>query len=511
MKKWMLALFVLCTACTSKEVSRSKNATLCINIQQEPSTLDPGKARDLRSLNIIRLLFDGLMRMNKEEQVEFSLAEKVAVSEDGKTYTFFLRETEWSCKEAVTAEDFAYAWKRVLDPAFLSDNAFQLYPIKNAKLIKEGKLSADTLGIEVIDNKTLKVELEHPVPYFLDLLVSPIFFPVYSKDPTIGNGPFRLKQWKHANELVLEKNPSYWDASSVHLPEVKMVMVGEETALMMFEKKELDWVGSPFSTLPQDALKQLKSRKEFHSKPLWGTYFYRVNTAKPGLNNVHIRKALALAIQRKEILEHVTAGGQIPAMRLIPAEKGPQFFLDGDKENARALFQKGIEELKQKGEKLPTFVLSYSSSERNHLIAQAIQQQWQEVLGIQVQLQAMELKVLFQRVSTQDYELAAGSWIADIHDPVNFLEVFKHKTTSTNNTNWERPEYAHLLDLAAQIADAKKRQDLLHQGEELLMNEMPIIPIFHYTMNYLKQDRVKDEALSSLGNLDLKWARLSIQ
>jgi oligopeptide transport system substrate-binding protein len=512
----VFALVVVLAGCSAK-----KENILRVNMGGEPHTLDPRKARDLQSLTIAKMFFDGLTRINKDEKPELAIAEKVDISADGKTYTFTLRPAMWSNGVPVTAQDFVYAWTRVLDPHFPADQAFQLYVIKNAKAVKEGKVAADQLGVQAINTKILRVELTNPVPYFLELTALPVFFPIAQKidqsdshwadkgESVVGNGPFVLKEWKHSDHLHVVRSPSYWDTSHVKIKEIDLLMVNEDTELKMFERGELDWAGSPLSTLPVGALAQLKKSGELHVKPFLATYFFRTNVESEPFQNPLMRKAFALAIQRSDIVEHVTQGGQLPATGLLPPSLGVQekpYFADGDIATAKQDFEKALGVLGMTRETLPQISLMYIAGERNHLIAQAVQEQWRSALGITVTLHAVERKIFYDRVSKKNFQIAAGSWTADFNDGMNFLEVFKFKAGGSNNTAWEHAQYKELLDKATEVNGAAERKKIFNECETLLMKEMPIIPLFHYTMLYLSNQRVKDVVLSNLGSIDFKWA-----
>jgi len=494
-----------------------------LNIGDEPHTLDPRKVRDLNSINVTRLLFDGLTRINMEEKAELSLADQVKVSEDGKTYIFHLKSAEWSDRTPIKASDFAYSWKKVLDPKFPSSNAFQMYVIKNAKEAKEGRLSLEEVGIFVLDEQTLKIELEQPTPYFLELLAHPVFFPVSQardkQNPEwaeeaksyVCNGPFAFKEWKHHDQLILEKNKTYWDAKAVQLDEIQFVMVEADTAYQMFEKNELDWAGSPISVLPLDTLNSLRKENRLLIKSFLATAFIRINVTKAPFHHPAIRKAFAFAIDRKEIVEHILQGGQEPAIGLVPTTMGLQtlpYFSDSNVIASQELIDKGMKEAHIKHEIFPEITLTFLSNERNRLIAQAVQQQWFKAFGFHIKLEGVESKVFFDRISKQDFQLALGSWSADFNDPINFLEVFKYKKNGTNNTCWEHPEYIRGLDLAMGISDEAKRKETLACCEKILIDEMPIIPLYHFTLLYAKNNNLKNVVVSSLGGLDFKWASL---
>ena len=517
--KFLIILF-LCAACSSKS-----HDALRMNIGGEPNTLDPRKARDLQSMTITKMFFEGLTRINQEEVAELAIAERVDVSEDGKIYTFHLRNAVWNTGSKVTASDFVYAWSKVLDPHFPADQAFQMYSIKNGRACKEGKVIFEQVGVKALDDKTLQVELEHPIPYFLELTALPVYFPISQKvdeahphwandaQTVVGNGPFMIKEWKHSDHLYAVKNTSYWDASHVKLKEIDLIMVNEDTELKMYEKGELDWAGSPLSILPVGALKELKQHGELQVKPFLATYFFRTNVEAEPFQHPLMRKAFALAIKRSEIIEHVTQGGQLPATGLIPPSLGVQdhpYFKDGDQIAAKEAFDEALRAEGLDVDSLPTISLMYIAGERNHLIAQTVQEQWRNAFGVTVQLHAVERKVFFDRISKRNFQLAAGSWTADFSDSMNFLEIFKFKAGGSNNTAWENLRYRELLDQALEVNDIQQRRKIFQECESILIQEMPIIPLFHYTLLYVSKQNVKGVVLSHLGGLDFKWASVEV-
>jgi oligopeptide transport system substrate-binding protein len=286
-------------------------------------------------------------------------------------------------------------------------------------------------------------------------------------------------------------------------------MVKEDTELRMFENHELDWLGSPLSNIPLDSLNTFRQDQMLKSKPMLGTYFLRLNTQKKVLKNTKIRKALAIAIDRKAIVDHILQGDQCTATGLVPISMGLQslpYFQDHDVEEAKMLFKKGLAEEGLGINKFKEITMIFPSGEKNYLIAQALQQQWLESLGIHITIKSIEKKVYFDMLSNQNFDIAAGSWVADFNDPINFLEVFKYKTASTNNTSWEDKQYIRLLEESSSLADPDERKLFLAQCEDLLIKQMPIIPIFHYNMLFASHGNLKDMILSSLGNLDFKWA-----
>ncbi|MCK4934909.1 MAG: peptide ABC transporter substrate-binding protein [Simkaniaceae bacterium] len=500
---------------------KSQNQALKINIKNEPQSLDPRKARCASDMNVIRMFMEGLTRIDKSGTCTLALAEKVTVSEDSKTYTFTIKDAYWSNGDPITSHDFAYTWKKSLSSAFPSPCAGQLFLIKNAEAIKNGRLPNSLLGIDTPDEKTLVVELNYPAPYFLELTAHPIFFPINVKidkqnpswaesvETYIGSGPFTLHRWNHQYSIQAEKSQSYWDSKAVHLQTINMSMVQEATGLLMFEKKELDWEGSPFTAISPDALDDLKENNCLKSSPSLATYMVRINTEKPPFNLPEMRKAFALAINRQEIVDYVTQGGQIPATGLVPPTlslHNEPYFFDANKEKALMLFETALEKSGVLYEKLPQITLSYVAGDRNHQIAQAMQHQWLEAFGIKVNLAPTESNVYFSKLSTKDYQLAYSSWIADFSDPINFLEAFKTKLSGTNNTNWENPEFIQNLDKSHFVRNQEKRLQTLTLSEAIMMQDMPVIPIFHNTMQYVQNPQLKKVVLSSTGVIDFKWA-----
>ena len=506
MRTLLFILFILLVGCGSSSSTAKKNV-IQLNIVEEPSSLDPRQARLLTDLNVINMMYEGLMRLNQEGNVSPAIAESYDVSEDGKTYIFYLRETKWPDDTPLTARDFEYSWKKILSPDFPTTFANALYVIKNAKKAKDGEGSLSEVGIEVIDDYTLKVSLENPTQYFLKLITLASYFPV-KEGNKFSNGPFILKTWKSNDYIELTKNPYYWDKENVVLDGVKMCMVDVSTELNLFEKGELEWVGSPMSTLPTDALQTLKKSDDFHVVSALGTHFYRFNVEKLPFNNVNIRKAFTYAINRYAIVENVTQGGQIPAMGLIPPSVGlseGEHFKDNDVTKAKELLDLGLQELGISKEDLPEISLMYITTDRNHKIAQSIQQQWKRVLGVDVVLNNTESKVFLERRGRVDYMIANSSWIGDFSDPINFLNVFRYKDNGLNSTNWENSEYQELLEMSDR---GKDRFDYMREAENVLLEEMPIAPIFYYSFCYLKKPYVKNAFISANQMLELKWASL---
>lgn len=494
------------------------------NLHSEPPTLDPAKATDTTSSAVILGVLEGLTRIGTDGKPHEAAAESIDVSEDLKTYTFTIRDHNWNNGEPVTAYDFEYAWKRVLEPEFPADYAYQLYAIKNAAQAKEGEVSLDEVGVKALDEKTLQVTLENPTPYFLELTAFYTYFPVHkatveandkwadTADAYVSNGPFNLEKWEHNNELVLVKNADYWDADTVQLDKVMFTMVEDEnTELNMFKNGELDWAGAPYSALPTDALPSLEEDGSLVTQSIAGTYWYKFNVEKAPFDNIKMRQAFAYAIDRQAIIDNVTQGGQLPAMAITPTTMGLSdgaYFEDANIDKAKELFNEALEEMGlSSAAELPSVTLSYNTSEAHAKIAQAIQDQWKKVFEIEVGIENSEWAVYLEQIDSGDYQVGRLAWLGDFNDAINFLEMYV-TDGGNNDTNWGSAEFDALIAQSATEADADKRLQILKDAEQIMMDEMPVAPIYFYTFNWVKADYVKGVTIDGLGTVDLKWASI---
>jgi oligopeptide transport system substrate-binding protein len=464
------------------------------------------------------LFFEGLVRLNADNSVSPAQAESFEISEGGTVYTFTLRDCVWSDGTPVTAYDFEKSWKDILDPSFPSVNSHLLYPIKNAEAAKSGKVPASEIGIYAKDAKTFVVTLEKPTPYFLDLIAFCVFFPVScQKDKEhpdwfynagehfVSNGPFILHQWKHNNEIVAIKNPSYWDQNRVRPSFIYFSIIENEmTALQMFENGQLDMIGEPLSPLPIDALPALKKKGLVKKYPIGGTTIIAFNIEKEPFNNAKIRKAFTYAIDREAIVTNITQMGEVPALNAVPPvlknNRNRPFFKDCDVALANSLLEEGMQELGITKEAFKNIVYYYAISELNNKIAQALQQQWQNTLGVQIKIEKAEQKVLMDKLTKRDYALAQSLWIAQYNDQMNILERFKYKTNAKNYASWENPEYIRLLE-ASFYENGEQRANILEQAEEIFLSEMPICPVYHWDMTYMVQPFLSDVGVTPIGDL----------
>ncbi|WP_139491940.1 peptide ABC transporter substrate-binding protein [Brevibacillus dissolubilis] len=495
---------------------------LRMNLHSEPPTADPSIAEDSTSGAVVRATFDGLTRLGEDGVPKESAAEKIEVSPDGKEYTFTIREAKWSNGDAVTAHDFEYAWKRALDPKTASNYAYQLYYIKGGQAFNEGKGKVEDVGVKAVDDKTLKVTLENPTPFFLELTAFYTYYPInkkvdesnkdWAKEAAthVGNGPFKMDTWEHKSKLNLVKNDNYWDKDTVKLDKIEFSMIEDEnTELSMYEAGDLDWAGHPLGVLPSDAIPALKDAGKLTIHPTASIYWYKFNTEKAPFNNAKIRKAFAYAINRQAIVDNVTQGGQQPAFSMLPptmAVKPDGYFKDNDIEGAKKLLEEGMKEAGITS--LPPITISYNTSENHKKIAESIQDQWKKAFNIDVKLENTEWKVYLDKLHEGNYQIGRMGWSADFNDPINFLEMFRDKKGGNNDTNWENAKYKELLIKSTQEQDQEKRKALFAEAEAIFMDEMPVAPIYYSTDVYTKSDKVKGVLIDALGFIDFKWATI---
>ncbi|NPC92188.1 peptide ABC transporter substrate-binding protein [Bacillus sp. WMMC1349] len=510
---------------SGKKGSEGKD-TLNINIKTEPFSLNPGLANDSVSSNVLRQTFEGLTTIDKDGKPVEATAEKIEVSKDKKTYTFTIRDgAKWSNGDPVTAQDFEYAWKWALDPKNQSQYAYQLYYLKGGEAANKGKGKIADVGVKALDDKTLKVELEKPTPYFTELTAFYTYLPVNKKvaeknpkwytdagENYVSNGPFKMTKWKHSGNIVLEKNDQYWDKGAVKLKKINIAMVNDaNTGLNMYKKGETDYVGEPLDSIPTDAVPSLKN-EGLKVDPFASVYMYKFNTEKAPFNNVNIRKALTYAINREALVKNVTQADEIPATKFIPPvihgfESKEGYFKDHDVDKAKEYLQKGLKELGlNKASELPKITLSYNTDNRHQQVAQAIQEMWNKDLGVKAELSNEEWNVYIDKVHSGNYQIARMGWIADFNDAMTFLETYRDKDGGNNDTNWENAKYKELLTKASVEPDADKRMKLMKEAEGILMDELPIAPIFFYTMPHLHDEHLKGYVLLGTGEIYFKTA-----
>ncbi len=509
--------------------NQSTTNTLKLYLQAEPMSLDPRAGGDRRSQMLLRELYEGLYRIDENGLPAPALAQDLQISQDQKKYTFTLKDAKWSNGDPVTAYDFEYSWKSNLTPSFISHYPYAFFIIKNGRKARTGELSTDTIAVKAINDKILEVELEHPAPYFLELLANPLYSPVHAKTASkypnwyknagsqyISNGPFTLNSWDHQAEVVLQKNKNYWDSENVKLQRITFAIIeNPQTALNMYERQDIDWVGEPFGSLPLDSIPALARERRLETYQIGGIFWFLFNTNTPLLSSPKIRKALAYAIDRDEITKHLLQGGETPAYTLLPPKfslLAKPLFRDHDTTMAKKLLREGLNDLKVSKVSLPpALVITHWSDPRDKAVAEAVQEQWQKTLGIQVQLSPCDWATYMAKVRTADFETIGSTWFTWYKDPMYNLEFIKFKDSGFNGTRWENLQYIQLLDLADNESDPDKRREYLAQAESLVIEEMPLAPVYNHTYKFVKQAYVQGVYLSPVGQLELKNAYIEYQ
>jgi len=482
---------------------------LWINNAGEPEWLDPNKCADGNGGEILWNTFAGLVQAHPATLEPLpDIATHWDISEDGRTYTFRLRPSKWSDDRPLTAHDFVYSFRRLVDPATASKYATNGHIFQGGAAISRGAAAPATLAVHALDDLTLEVTLVNPIPYFLNFLTFYSFMPIPRHlledlaargiDPelwtrpehVVCNGPYRMTEWKFRQRMVFEKNPQYWDATNVRLERVRVAMVESyTTALNMYAAGEFDWPGSNTS-LPAEFLDELARYHDFHRHPYLAVYYYWINTQAPPLDDPLVRRALSLAIDREALVTHVARGGQIPSASLVPdglagyrALSLPLF----DPEEARQLLR---EAGYAKPADLPPIALMYNTSEGHKQVAEAIQQMWKKELGIRVELENQEWKVFLANAEQLNFQVCRMGWTGDYADPFTFLELLT-TACGNNHSNWSSPDYDALLRGANRESDPATRLKLLREAEALAIAAQPLIPLYVYTRSQLIKPYVR--------------------
>lgn len=524
--KRLFLFFSLMTLCGCHSSSTLKNThppqVLRTSLSSEIASLDPRKGIDMSSQGVVRMLFTGLVRLDDQMVPQLELAKSYQISSDYKTYLFTLKDVLWSDGSPITAHDFEKTWKAALFPGYSSANTNLFSFIKNGKKATLGEIPADQLGVKALDDKTLLIELEDPNPHFLNVLINSIFSPVHESmyntpprsDHLICSGPFCLKEHAFQNQITLVRNPHYWNASNVKLDELHFYIIKDpQTALLMFEKQQLDWLGEPLTRISTDAIPALKEKGLLTFFSAAGGQWLFLNTAKFPLNNPQIRKALSYAIDRQKILRNLMhlddsnlALGLIP--RILKKDHWHPWFQDNDVQQAQACFAQGLKELNTTVDQLPKLTMIYPANNTWAKILEAIQQMWEQNLGIKIQLEASDGAVYFQKCFSNQYEIARLGWVIQYNDPVNLLEIFKYKDKKPNHTGWENPEFIRHADASFAATSELERWEHIEAAEKIFSDEMPSIPLTDIVACYLQQPYVKGVTVNSLYHIDFHYAWL---
>ncbi len=481
-----------------------------INNSTEPEWIDPSTCSDSAGGEIIANMFAGLVQTHPATLEPCpDIATHWDISKDGRTYTFYLRPSVWSDGTTpLTAHDFVYSFRRLVDPRTGSKYASNGHVFRGGAAITSGDATPESLGVRALDDLTLEVTLEEPVPYIMSLLTFYSFMPIprhLMKDletrgieaglwtrpeNLVCNGPYRMTEWRFRQSMRFEKNTHYWDVANVRLDRVRLAMVESSTTeLAMYAAGEFDWPGHN-SSLPFEFMNYVEGFKDFSRHTELRSYFYWINTKRPPLDNPRLRQALSLAVDREALVTHVTRGGQTPTASLAPdglaGYRGLDLPLFDPDEARRLLAEAGY----ASGNDVPPITLTYNTSEGHKQVAEAIQQMWKKELGIRVELENLEWNVFLDKAARTDFQICRMGWSADYEDPFNFLEILS-SASGNNHSNWKSPEYDRLLSEANRELDPVIRLARLREAEALAMAGQPVIPIYIGTRSQLIKPYVR--------------------
>jgi oligopeptide transport system substrate-binding protein len=497
---------LLCAFAPAACTPEKPRADLIFIQSAEPETIDPALASDQVSMRISSSLFEGLCRVTAEGKPEPGMAERWDISADKKTYTFHLRASiAWTNGTPVTAHDFADSWRRVLTPGTGADYANLMFIVRGARAFFDGQEKDFTkVGVQALDERTLRVELENPTPYFIDLCsfitLAPVSLGSIRQHGTawikpqniVSNGAYILEDWRLDDHIRLKKNPHYWDAANVKLRSVEVKPVQDaNTALSYFHTGQCDLMMDK-GMVPPSLTQKLKQKSWFHTGPFLGTWFIRINVTRPPFNDPRVRQAFALAVDKKRIVEKITQLGEPVASSITPPGAGQNYQpppgLNHDVQRARDLLtQAGF----PGGKGFPRVEYLYIPLPIERSIAIELQSMWQEALGVTVNLTKQEQKVWLKSMRDLDYHLCRSSWVGDYNDPSTFMDLFT-KGNGQNRTGYASAAYDEFIAAAAREPDTQRRNTLFQQAENLLVStDAALIPVYFYVgVQFYHSDRL---------------------
>lgn len=514
----MVALAFMAFSCGSTENNGKK--VLNLNFGEEGKTLDPALSTDVSTGDLHIFLSEGLTRIDtKTKQPIPGLAEKYEISEDGLTYTFHLRDNlKWSNGDPITANDFKFAWTRALDPKTAAGYAYMLYPIENAEEFNSGKVGADKVGINVLDDKTLQVKLHSVTPYFLSLTAFVTYSPVNEKfikevgssfaleaDKIISSGPYKIESWTHNSEMKLVKNENYYNKDAIKIDNVNIKYIADSAAsLNAFKNDEVDFVN-----LTAEQYEQYKDDPNLNSILMATTWYLEFNNNHKFLSNKNVRKAISMAINKEEMCSTIFNGINEPAYTFTPKGVGmPGLKTDDfateigvsspkyDLTEAKKYLEKGLAELGM--DKAPEISIILNDSGTNKKVGEAIQEYLRVGLGIDLKIETMAFKERLARMDSGNFDIVLAGWGADYQDPTTFLDLLESKN-GNNYGKFNNAEYDKLIRLARVTPDKEKRYEILKRAEEIIADEAPVALLFQVKRNYLVNPKLTDYVFLAIG------------
>lgn len=521
--------------CSSKSGggTTSGKQEITINYRAEPGALDISKSTQIAVATVMNAVSEGLYRIDKDGKAQPALAKEMPkISPDGKTYTIKLRDNAtYSDGVPVKAEDFVYSYQRTLDPATKALYSFMVAWIKGgedvmkAKTPEEVEAKKKQLGAKALDEKTLEITLERPIPFFTEQLAFLVFFPQrkdivdkykekYGADAesAIGAGPFKLDKWEHDQQLVLVKNDKYWDKDNVKLEKITMNIVKEEnTGLNLFQTGASD-----LQLITGENIKLWEGKPEYVVQPELSSWFLKLSEKNvPAFKNKKIRQALALSIDNKAYIETVMGKGPVPATGFVPngtsdgnggefRKKAGDLMPKFDPAKAKQLLKEGLQELGLA--QLPKFKVQVDDQNTGPKAAEFIVAQWKQNLGVEAIAEPLPHKLRVDNENNHNYEVSISGWGADYNDPMTFLDLWI-TGGEFNDVDWSNPEYDKLIKQAQEETDRAKRSQAMVQAEKILIDDMPVLPNYFRALNWVKNPKVENLIFAPSGiEFEFKWA-----
>lgn len=515
------------------------NLNVCI--ASEPQTIDPALNSAVDGGVMTQHFFEGLTKWADNgtlvEDATINYADLVpgqaeswdkVVNEDGTTvYTFHLRDDiKWSDGQDVTAGDFVYAWQRLVNLETAADYRNMASSIVGYNEITDGSATPDTLAVKAVDDKTLEVTLYTDLPYFLELCAFPALLPVredtitangdkWTFDPAtyISNGAYKMQSWTHNQKIVMEKNEYYYDYDKLGPDTITFTLTDDDNAMLAgYRSDELQFI----EEMPVDEVAGLLASDELKIIPYLGTYYVCYQNQKAPFDDWRVRKAFTLAINSQFIVDNVTQTGQIPANGWVPtgisdAEPGSDFRANGgaywEAPTTSEIYQKNLEEanklLDEAGytdrSTFPPVEYLYNTSDNHRAIGEALQQQWEQGLGVKVTLKNQDWSVFLETRKQGDYQIARNGWINDYNDPMGFLDMWL-TGGGNNDAQYSNANYDSLIQTALSTSDPAERMDAMHKAEDQIMGEdWALGPIYFYTQKYMMKDNIDGVFYTPLG------------
>ena len=509
-----------------------ENQVLFYGNGDEPKSVDPQITTGSPESNIILSLFEGLVRKDHASlEPKPAVAESWRISEDGTVYTFNLRKSaKWSNGEPLTAQDFVKSWKRALTPTLANEYAYMMFYVKNAEAYYKGEITNfDEVGVSAVGDHTLVVTLNYPAQFFLQLLDHHSYYPVHIPtiakhgaldDPNsrwvlpenfVGNGPFTLKRWEINSVLEVVKSETYWDKDNIHLQAVQFLPIEDKQAEeRAFRSGRVHVTNTPQLDIEKISVYKEKYPEQIRITPTYTSYYYEFNVNKKPFNDARVRKAFAYAIDRELLVNRVSKGGEVPAYSLIPHDPqgySPKQYFEFDVEKAQALL---AEAGYPNGEGFPVMSLLYNTNDNHRKVALAVQQMLKSNLNVDIQLENKEWKVYIDAKKNLHHDIARAGWLADYLDASNFFDILL-SYSGNNNTGWVNSVYDQLMADVTKESDSQKRFALFEQANQLLAEEMPVIPIYYYADINLVHPSVKNWPDNVLHFHPFKYVKLEAE